>query len=80
MPIFKKFIENAIYKEEIKHFKVPETINFFPVNYDTGENIGFNENKAIIEAFKESNVDEIKLKNLKKKKKRDKFMKFTRFY
>ena len=80
LPIFKKFIENAIYKEEIKHFKVPETINFFPVNYDTGENIGFNENKAIIEAFKESNVDEIKLKNLSLGKKRDKFMKFTRFY
>ena len=37
LPIFKKFVETAIYKEEMKPFKIPESIYFFPVNYDTGE-------------------------------------------
>ncbi len=80
LPVFKKFIENAIYKEEMKSFKVPETINFFSINYDNGEFMGFREAKSITEAFKEENAEEIKLKNLNLGKKHDKFKKFTRFY
>ena len=34
LPIFKKFVESAIYKEEMKHFNVPKNIYFFPVDYD----------------------------------------------
>ena len=80
LPVFKKFIENAIYKEEMKSFKVPETINFFSINYDNGEFMGVREAKSITEAFKEENAEEIKLKNLNLGKKHDKFKKFTRFY
>jgi len=80
LPIFKKFIENAIYKEEIKHFKAPETIYFFPVDYDSGQNVRFTKSKSIVEGFKEKSVEEIKLKNFNLGKKRDKFTKFTRFY
>ncbi len=80
LPIFKKFIETAIYREDIKNFKVPETINFFPVNYDTGKKAGFNNPKSIIEAFKEENFSDIRSKNLNLGKKRDKFDIFTRFY
>ena len=64
----------------MKNFKAPETINFFSIDYDNGEFMGFGETKSITEAFKEENTDEIKLKNLNLGKKRDKFKKFTRFY
>ncbi len=80
LPIFKKFIETAIYREDIKNFKVPETINFFPINYDTGKRTRFDNPKSIIEAFKEENFSDITLKNLSLGKKRDKFDIFTRFY
>ena len=80
LPIFKKFIENAVYKEEIRNFRVPETIHFFSVDYDSGENRGFQSSKSIVEAFKESSVEEIKSNNLNLGKKSDKLIKFTRFY
>ena len=80
LPIFKKFVETAVYREDIKNFKVPETINFFPVNYDTGKKARFDNPKSIIEAFKEENFSDIASKNLNLGKKRDKFDVFTRFY
>ncbi len=80
LPIFKKFVETAVYREEMKNFKVPETINFFPINYDTGKSAKFNDPKSIIEAFKENDSKEIVLKNLSLGKKRDKYNIFTRFY
>ena len=42
--------------------------------------MGFIEKKSITEAFKEKNIEDIKLKNLNLGKKRDTFNKFTRFY
>ena len=80
LPIFKKFVESAIYKEDIKHFQAPETIYFFPIDYDSGQNVKFTKPKSIVEGFKEKSVEEIKLKNFNLGKKRDKFTKFTRFY
>ena len=80
LPVFKKFIENAIYKEEMMNFTAPETINFFSIDYDTGKNTIFDTPKSIVEGFKEKSVEEIKSKNLSLGKKRDKFIKYTRFY
>ena len=80
LPIFKKFVESAIYKEDMKPFKIPENIYFFPVNYDTGEITSFVEAKAISESFKENSLKEINLKNLGLGKNYDKFKKFKRFY
>tara|TARA_B100000945_G_scaffold303071_1_gene287248 strand:+ start:2979 stop:5330 length:2352 start_codon:yes stop_codon:yes gene_type:complete len=80
LPIFKKFIENGLYKEEIKQFKPPESIYFFPVDYNTGKNVKFSETESIVEGFKEKSVEEIKLKNFNLGKKHDKLRKFTRFY
>ena len=80
LPIFKKFVETAIYRDDIKNFKVPETINFFPIIYDTGKMTDFDNPKSVIEAFKEENFSDIALKNLNLRKKRDKFDIFTRFY
>ena len=80
LPIFKHFIENALYKEDINHFKAPETIRFFSIDYDTGETVKFTNPKSIVEGFREKNTEEIKLKNFNLGKKRDKFIKFSRFY
>ena len=80
LPIFKKFVESAIYKEDMKPFKIPENIYFFPVDYDTGEITSFSEAKAISESFKENSLKEINLKNLGLGKNYDKFKKFRRFY
>ena len=80
LPIFKNFIERAVYKEEIKPFKIPSDIYFFPVDYNTGRGLNFSNPKAIIEAFKEKSLTEIKSKNLNLGQNYDKFSKFRRFY
>ena len=36
LPIFKNFIENALYKEDFKDFEIPENIYLTSINYDTG--------------------------------------------
>ena len=76
LPIFKNFVESAIYKEEMKQFNVPKNIYFFPVDYDSGKNSSFASTKVIIEAFKEKNLKEINSKNLKFGKKYDRFKRF----
>ena len=80
LPIFKNFIERALYKEDMKPFKIPADIYFFPVDYNTGKGLNFSNSKAIIEAFKESSVEEIKSKNLNLGQNYDKLRKFRRFY
>ena len=80
LPIFKEFIERALYKEDIKPFKSPSNIYFFPVDYKTGEDVSFTNKKAIIEAFKEKTVQDIKVKNLSIGEKYGKYNKFRRFY
>ena len=79
-PIFKKFIEQALYKEDMKPFKSPSNIYFFPIDYKTGQDVSFSNKKAIIEAFKEKTVKEIKVKNLSIGENYGKYNKFRRFY
>ncbi len=80
LPIFKSFIEKALYKEDMKPFKVPPGIHFFPVDYNTGKNLSFGNSKAIIEAFKANSKQAIRSKNLNLGQNYDKFTKFGRFY
>ena len=80
LPIFKKFVETAIYKEDMKPFLIPESMYFFPVNYDTGELTTFAEKKMIRESFKENNSKDIKAKNLSLGKSYEKFTRFRKFY
>ena len=80
LPIFKEFIERALYKEDIKPFKSPSNIYFFPIDYKTGEDVSFTNKKAIIEAFKEKTVQDIKVKNLSIGENYGKYNKFRRFY
>ena len=80
LPIFKEFIERALYKEDMKPFKSPSNIYFFPVDYKTGEDVSFTDKKAIIEAFKEKTVQDIKVKNLSIGENYGRYNKFRRFY
>tara|TARA_A100001015_G_scaffold272707_1_gene327508 strand:+ start:239 stop:2311 length:2073 start_codon:yes stop_codon:yes gene_type:complete len=80
LPVFKKFIETALYKEDIRQFKIPKGIYFYPIDYNTGEISNFADSSSITESFKENSVDKIKLKNLNFGKNHGKFFKFTGFY
>ena len=80
MPIFKNFVEKALYREDLKPFRVPNDIYFFPVDYNTGKDLDFSNSKAIIEAFKENSVEDIRSKNLSLGQSYDKLKKFRRFY
>ena len=80
LPVFKKFVETALYKEDFKPFTVPPEIYFYPVNYDTGEISNFEDKKSILESFKENSSEKIKLKNLNFGQNYGKFLKFKGFY
>ena len=64
----------------MKPFKSPSNIYFFPVDYNSGKDTNFTNKKAIIEAFKEKTIKEIRAKNLNIGENYDKFSKFRRFY
>ena len=66
--------------KDMKPFKSPSNIYFFPIDYKTGQDVSFSNKKAIIEAFKEKTVKEIKVKNLSIGENYGKYNKFRRFY
>ena len=80
LPVFKKFVETALYKEDFKPFKAPSNIYFYPVNYDTGQISNFVDTKSIIESFKEKGSENIKFKNLNFGQNHGKSLKFKGFY
>ena len=80
LPIFKDFIERAIYRDEFKKFNIPEGIYFAPVNYDTGEKTSFNNKKTIIEAFKLKDINSMKNNKMDANYNYDKLIKYRQFY
>ncbi len=80
LPIFKKFVKKALYKEDFKPFTIPEGIVFSAVNYETGEKENISQQKAIIEAFKNSDIIKLKNNNLNLNSNYDKLIKFRQFY
>ena len=80
LPIFKEFVKKALYKEEFKEFKIPESIFFAPINYETGIYEDFTNKKSIIEAFKLKDINKIKNNNLISNYNRDNVIKFRQFY
>ncbi|MFL2889436.1 MAG: penicillin-binding protein 1A [Pelagibacteraceae bacterium] len=80
LPIFKSFVQKALFKEDFKEFKIPKGIYFAPVNYDTGKIEDFNNSKAIIEAFKLKDINIVENNNLRPKNNYDKLIKFRQFY
>ena len=52
LPIFKDFVENALYKEDFREFSIPENIFLTRLNYDTGLKSKSGDKNIIIEALK----------------------------
>ena len=52
LPIFKDFVEKALFKEDFKEFKIPENIYLTSLNYDTGLKSSSGDKNSIIEALK----------------------------
>jgi penicillin-binding protein 1A len=80
LPIFKNFIEDALYKEDFNDFEVPQNIYLTSLNYDTGAKSATGDKNSIIEAlkFKDiNNMDNIDLISLKGS---DKTIIFRQFY
>ena len=80
LPIFKDFIENALYKEDFKDFEVPENIYLSPINYDTGIKSEPGDKKSIIEALKFKDINNVDNKNLNFSNSSDKLVKFRQFF
>ncbi len=80
LPIFKDFVEMALYKEDFGEFKIPENIYMTSLNYDTGVKSIPGDKNSIIEALKLKDINNIDNKNLISTKGRDKIVKFRQFY
>ncbi len=80
LPIFKKFVENALFKEDFKEFKIPENIYLTSLNYDTGLKSSLGDKNTIIEALKEKDINSIGNNDLISINDRDTLIKFRQFY
>ena len=80
LPIFKDFVENALYKEDFKEFKIPENIYLTSLNYDTGNKASTGEKNSIIEALKLKDINNLNNNNLISTSGRDNIIKFRQFY
>ena len=80
LPIFKDFVEKALYKEDFKDFKIPENIYLTSLNYDTGLKSAPGEKNTIIEALKIKDINKIDNNNLILINESDTLVKFRQFY
>ncbi len=80
LPIFKDFIENALYKEDFSDFKIPENIFLTSLNYDTGAKSIQGDKNSIIEALKLTDINNINNNNLLSTNGRGSIIKFRQFY
>ncbi len=80
LPIFKDFVENALYKEDFEEFQIPENIYLTSLNYNTGIKSASGEKNSIIEALKLRDINNIDNNNLISSNGRDKIIKFRQFY
>ena len=80
LPVFKNFIQKALYREDFRDFKIPSGIFFAPINYNTGKLENFNSLEAITEAFKIEDINKFKNKKVDNKRNYDNLIKFRQFY
>ena len=80
LPIFKDFVENALYKEDFKDFNIPENIFLTSLNYDTGLKSTAGEKNVITEALKMEDINNINNNDLIFINDRDTLVKFRQFY
>jgi penicillin-binding protein 1A len=80
LPIFKNFIENALFKEDFEDFTIPKNIYLTSLNYDTGLKSGPGDKKIIIEALKIEDINNLNKNNLISVNDHDTLIKFRQFY
>ena len=80
LPIFKDFIENALYKEDFRDFAIPENVYLTSINYDTGKKSALGDKNSIIEALKIEDINNINDNNLISTIDNDRIIKFRQFY
>ena len=79
LPIFKNFMETALYKEDFKEFIIPENIYLTSLNYDTGLKSNSKDKNTIVEALKLKDINNINNNSLISINDRDTLIKFRRF-
>ena len=80
LPIFKNFVEKALFKDDFQEFQIPEKIYLTSLNYDTGLKSAPGDKKSIIEALKLKDINNMNNNNLISSEGRDKIIKFRQFY
>ena len=80
LPIFKDFVENALFKEDFKEFQIPEKIYLTSLNYDTGIKSLAGEKNVITEALKLRDINNIDNNDLISINRSDKTVIFRQFY
>ena len=80
LPIFKDFVENALFKEDFNDFQIPENIFLTSLNYDTGNKSAPGDKNSIVEALKLKDINNLNNNNLTSLSERDNIIKFRQFY
>ncbi len=80
LPVFKNFVENALFKEDFNDFKIPSNIYLTSLNYDTGLKSSAGDKNTIIEALKIKDINNINNNNLISINDHDTLIKFRQFY
>ena len=80
LPIFKNFVENALFKEDFNDFEIPENIYLTWINYDTGKISALGDKNSIIESLKLEDINNMNNKNLISTVGSDKIIKLRQFY
>tara|TARA_Y100000590_G_scaffold327190_1_gene371449 strand:+ start:1022 stop:3364 length:2343 start_codon:yes stop_codon:yes gene_type:complete len=79
MPIFKKFVKNAIKKKDARPFKVADNISMMVIDPLTGKKADFTSKKTIIEVFKkniDNNDDNVQSMNINNRLKNNNILRF----
>ena len=80
LPVFKNFIENALFKQDFEDFEIPKNIYLTSLNYDTGRKSAPGEKNTIIEALKKGDINNIGNNNYISVNGSDTLIKFRQFY
>ena len=67
LPVFKKFVKNAIKRKDARPFKIPKSINLVLVDVETGLLPNSNTKKMIYESFKSDSTFMVSLEKLSNK-------------
>ena len=80
LPIFKDFVQKALFKEDFKEFKIPRGIYLTSLNYDTGLKTSIGDKNTIIEALKSKDINNINNNKLIFTNSYDKLISYRQFY